>query len=176
MRKKDILGNFIKRQNVAYTYSIKKLSGDINAYSALINFLPGCRELCVDIGGKPLRLAGDGYKWLMYMPMDEYWCITAFYSPEGELLEWYFDITKGSFIDESGMPCFDDLFLDLVIMPDGRMITVDADELQQALDKGEITVDDYNHAYKVYNAILASAWKNPFYLKKVFNALIEEYT
>lgn len=176
MRKKDILGNFVKNPNVLYSHSIKKLIGKIEGYSALINFLPGSRELHVNNDGEQHCLAGIGYKWLMYLPLSENWCITAFYNPNNELLEWYFDISKGNFLDENGMHCIDDIFLDLVILPDGRTVTIDADELQEALDKEEITIDDYNHAYKVHDQILKSKWNNVDLLTGLCNELLSEYT
>jgi len=175
MRKKDILGNFVKNTNVVYDYSIKKLTGENEAYTAFITFLPGCRELYVDNEGERYCLAGPGFKWLMYLPLDEFWCITAFYNPQNELLEWYFDISKGNFIDENGIPCTDDIFLDLVVLPNGKTITVDADELQEALDKNEITVDDYHHAYQVRDQILNSKWINVDFLKEQCRLHVSEY-
>jgi predicted RNA-binding protein associated with RNAse of E/G family len=126
----------------------------------IICFSPGSRELRVNDDGKELLLAGNGYKWLMYLPMDEPWCITAFYNPGNELLEWYFDISKGNFLDENGTPCIDDIFLDLVIMPNGNAITIDADELQDALDRCEISREDFDHAYQVRDSILLSKWND----------------
>ena len=111
----------------------------------------------------------------MYLPLDEFWCITAFYNPQDELLEWYFDISKGNFIDETGIPCTDDIFLDLVVLPDGKTITIDADELQEALDKNEITVDDYNHAYRVRDQILNSKWISVDFLKELCSLYVSEY-
>ena len=175
MRKKNILGNFVKNKDVVYSHAIKKLYGEYEGYSALINFLPGCRELNVDNDGVKYCLAGNGYKWLMYLPLNECWCITAFYSPKNELLEWYFDISKRNFLDENGMPCIDDIFLDLVVLPDGRTITVDADELQEALDKKIITIDDFNHAYRIHDQILKSKWNDVNLLTTLSNNLLSLY-
>ena len=175
MRKKDILGNFVKNPNVVYEHSIKKLTDESEAYSALITFLPGCRELHVNTDGITHCLAGAGYKWLMYLPLHENWCITVFYDPDGKLLEWYFDISKGNFYDENNMPCIDDIFLDLVIMPDGKVITIDADELQEAFDKNEITKDDYEHAYKVRDGIINSKWNDVEFLSRFSDKLLADY-
>ena len=175
MRKKDILGNFNKNPGVLYSHSIKKLAGDTEAYSALITFLPGSRELTVEYEGKQICLAGPGYKWLMYLPMDEYWCITAFYSPDNELLEWYFDISLGNFVDESGMPCINDIHLDLVVLPNGQTVTLDADELQEALDNNEITAADYNHAYKIHDQIKSSEWSDAKFLTELSEKLFLDY-
>ena len=175
MRKKDILGNFVKNPGVFYSHSIKKLAGEAEAYSALITFLPGCRELNVEYEGKQACLAGPGYKWLMYLPIDEYWCITAFYNPDNELLRWYFDISLDNFVDESGMPCSNDIFLDLVVLASGQTVTLDADELQEALDNNEITTDDYINAWKIHGQILNSKWSNVQFLTSISEKLILDY-
>ncbi|MCL2321341.1 MAG: DUF402 domain-containing protein [Oscillospiraceae bacterium] len=175
MRKKDILGSFVKNPNVIYEYSIKKSVDEPETYSALITFLPGSKELFVNDGDEQICLAGAGYKWIMYLPLNEDWCLTTFYNPKKELLEWYFDISKGNFLDENGMPCTNDLFLDLVILPDGRTITIDADELQEAFDKKEITIEDYNHAYTVHDKIITSKWNDVEFLTNLSNKLFSEY-
>ena len=175
MRKKDILGNFVKNPDVLYTHTpIKKLACEHEAYTTLITFLPGCRELKVDCGGKEMHLAGPGYKWLMYLPMGERWCVTAFYSPGGQLLEWYFDISRRNFIDERGVPCIDDIFLDLVVLPNGQAITVDADELQEALDNDAISIEDFDNAYAVHDQLKGSKWCDVDFLNEISGKLLLE--
>ncbi len=175
MRKKDILGHFVKRKEIKCSNSIKKLIGDELAYSALINFLPGCKEFNFKFENENIHLAGNGCKWLIYLPLHEYWSLITFYNPNNEIQEWYFDISKGNFIDENGMPCTDDIFLDLVILPDGRTITVDANELEDALANNEITLDDYNHAYRVHDEILKSKWNDIKMLTTFCNKLVYEF-
>jgi len=175
MRKKDILGNFVKNPDVLYTYRIKKVSDAPEAYSALVVFSPGCRELVVDLDGARTRLAGPGYRWLTYLPLDECWCVTVLYNPDNGLIDWYFDISKGNFLDESRMPCIDDIFLDLVIKPDGRAITIDAEELQEALDDNVITADEFDYAYRIREKILTSRWNDVEYLLKFSEKLLSEY-
>lgn len=107
--------------------------------------------------------------------MDEYWALTAIFNPENEIIGWYFDISKRNFIDENGVPCRDDIFLDLIITVDGQTITKDANELQEALDTGDISIDDYNHAYKIHDQILTSKWNNVEQLKSLSVKLFTEY-
>ena len=175
MRKKNILGSFVKNQNVFYKHEVRKVSDEPEAYSALITFLPGCRELNVDIDGLTRCLAGAGYKWLMYFPLNENWCITACFNPDGVLQEWYFDISKVNFLDDNGMPCIDDIFLDLVIYPNGKVVTIDSDELHEALGKNEITTDDFNHAYKVRDDIIDSKWNDVEFLTNLSLELLSDY-
>ena len=49
-------------------------------------------------------------------------------------------------IDIQNIPYEDDLYLDLVVYPDGTMIEEDMDELQDALSKGDITQQQYDLA------------------------------
>ena len=167
MRKKEIIGNRARDPGSMCSWSIQKLANETNTYCGLLTFLPGCKEVWATCNGKPVCMAGVGYKWLKYLPLDEYWCLSVLYNPENEIVEWYFDISKKNFIDENGTPCTDDLFLDLVILPDGQMIVLDADELQEALERKEITTDDYNHAYKVLEQIKDSQYSNVSFLREL---------
>ncbi|MCL2352234.1 MAG: DUF402 domain-containing protein [Firmicutes bacterium] len=175
MRKKDILGNEWLSKRFVFSSSMRKLNGEYEGYSALIRFLPGSGELIRNFGGKTLRLAGEGYKWLVYQPTDENWALTALYGPNGELIQFYFDISRENFLDENGIPCRDDIFLDLVISPDGEALTKDMDELREALDKREITAGDYERALKTHDAIIGGKWNNTELLKEFCEELLKDY-
>lgn len=175
MRKKDILGNEWLSKSFMFDSSMKKLDGEYKGYSAIQNFLSGSRELYVNDDGENQCLSGEGYKWLTYLPMNNYWALMVFYNPKGEIIRWYFDISKKNFLDENGIPCRDDIFLDLIILKDGRTITDDADELQEALNKGEISIDDYNHVYKVHDHLLNSKWSNVEFLDTLSKTLLSDY-
>ena len=175
MRKKEILGNFIKKQGILCDYEIKELTGEPGTYTALITFLPGTKESYFERDGKKVCLSAAGYREIVYMPMNEFWSITVFYNAESEILGWYFDISRGNFLDEKGMPCSDDIFLDLIILPGGQTITEDADELQEALDNSEITIDDYDHAWKIHDQIKNSKWSDAEFLTKLSEKLLADY-
>ena len=175
MRKKEIKGYVGKNPDMVCSHTIIKLSDEHNAYAALITFLPGTKELRVVCDGQELYLTGAGYKWLVYMPMDKYWALTAFYNTDDELFEWYFDISRSNFVDENGVPCIDDSYLDLVVFPSGQVVTLDEDELQDALDKGEITQDDFNHAYTIHGQIKDSQWADVKFLTRLCDKLLLEF-
>ena len=168
MRKKDILGNFVKKPGILYDYEIKKMEGQAEIYTALITFLPGTKVF------RP-ELDGAGCKEIVYLPLDKPWSIITFYKPDNEISGWYFDISRGNFVDENGIPCTDDIFLDLIILPDGRVVTEDVGELQEALDKNEITIEDYDHAYRVHDEIINSQWSDPAFLTTLGKKLLSEY-
>ena len=176
MRKKDILGNGWLVNGFNFNSSMKKISGTNKGYSALIEFLPGTREIKDKVSGQAKNLSGNGYKWLIYHPLNECWVLTAIYDPMGNLLQWYFDLSRYNYIDENGIPCRDDIYLDLILLPNGHAITKDAGELQEALDKGVITSCDYNHAYKIRDHILSSKWMDIDMLTEFCNKLLVDYT
>lgn len=176
MRKKEIWGNFSSEDGVRHTRAIKKISAQPERYSALIHFLPGSKELSVESNGQKTVLAAAGYRWLMYLPMDESWCLTAFFNPKGRLFQWYFDISRRNFIDENGTPSTDDLYLDLVILPDGNSLLLDADELKAALDQGALSPADSLYAYQIRDRILTSQWSDVAFLNSFCARLMQTST
>jgi hypothetical protein len=67
--------------------------------------------------------------------------------------EWYFDVSKYIGI-EDGVPYEDDLYLDVVLRPDGSTILLDEDELKEAFDRKEMTKEEYDEAYKIANDLI----------------------
>jgi len=57
-------------------------------------------------------------------------------------VQWYIDICKTQGVTEQQVPWFDDLFLDIVVLPGGETLLLDEDELEEALDEGQITERD----------------------------------
>ena len=173
MRKKPIWSNSIKNEGVLYHASeIKPLHGTLEGYVGVLSFLPGTRELYVVDDERRVCLCAKGYRWLMYLPAKGDWCLTAFYDCGGRLLEWYFDISNGNFLDEDGIPCSDDLFLDLVILPDGTPVTLDEDELKEALEQGIIDFDAYHTAYRIRDEILNNKWSDTTWLSQLSPQLV----
>jgi uncharacterized protein len=104
--------------------------------------------LFVNMLGKDYCIVDDGYTWLQCLPQDGNHSMSIMYNKNKEIVQWYFDITKQNGIDESGMPFFDDLYLDVVILPSSEILLLDENELVDALNNDEITKDDYDLAYK----------------------------
>jgi predicted RNA-binding protein associated with RNAse of E/G family len=104
--------------------------------------------------GAEICLYDNGYSEICFLPDNDNWMLWAIYDNNGKIIEWYFDITRKNCIDEKGNPYCDDLFLDIVLMPDGQIIILDEDELQNALDNGKITKDEYDMAYRTKDQLL----------------------
>ena len=63
--------------------------------------------------------------------------------PEKELLEIYIDMTAGNDFTDEENPCYRDLYLDLVVNPEGAVRLLDEDELEQAYSEGKVTPEEY---------------------------------
>lgn len=175
MRKKDINGNYVKRPEARYTSVIKKIGGQHPGHSSLIYFLEGTSKLIINENSIDLCLSDDGYKQLNYLPDNKNWCMTAMYNRHGEIIEWYFDVTKSNFIDNNGIPCMDDLFLDIVLFPNGDIIILDEDELQEALTKGEIGQEEYQFAYRICDKLINSEFLDIEFILLFSNKLLSDY-
>lgn len=89
--------------------------------------------------GSSVTIVDKGYHWLQLAPETGRWWLTVmFAAPENQplsVVQYYFDITGGSTLLGAADSFFTDLFLDVVMMPDGRIILLDEDELEQALEE-----------------------------------------
>lgn len=124
---------------------------DLRGYAALIRIQEVHRPLLVD----GIRLYDRGYRELNFLPDGERWQLSAIYDETGAIVEWYVDITKKNSVDEHGAPYCDDCYLDAAVMPDGRVLILDEDELRQALDCGQITRQEYDSAHETLDGLLA---------------------
>ena len=88
------------------------------------------------------------YKWLEFYDYNSKVRLTAIYNENNEIIEWYFDIAR-CIGKENGIPYEDDLYLDVVLGPNGKIILLDEDELKEAFERHEITKQEYEEAYKI---------------------------
>ena len=77
-----------------------------------------------------------------------------------DILLWYIDMIAAQGIDEDGVPYFDDLYLDLVVYPDGAIIVDDMDELEDALTKKDITQEQFELAINTAEKLKTSLLSN----------------
>ena len=89
--------------------------------------------------GADVPVCAAGSRWVEMLPVDDFYCVTAMLAPDGRALVWYIDMIAGQGVDPDGMPWFDDLYLDVLVWPDGDVTVDDRDELDAALAGGEIT-------------------------------------
>lgn len=100
------------------------------------------------------RIYDNGYSEINYLPDGENWMLSAIYDDGGGIIEWYFDITKKNAVDEENRPYSDDLYLDAALMPDGRILIFDENELSTALEDNKITRGEYDTAHEVLKKLM----------------------
>lgn len=96
--------------------------------------------------GFPVTIAAPGYAWLQVAQEGSPVWLTAMYDEAGQLLQMYFDITAGNRFDDMDNPCFRDMYLDVVMLPDTSLQVLDEDELDEALQSGDITAEEHARA------------------------------
>lgn len=103
----------------------------------------------------------SGYKLIEILPKGRNYCITANINEKNQIVQWYFDILDSTMI-KKGVPYFYDLYLDLIIYPDGNTYTKDKEELKEALRDKSITLKQFLKAKNtLYEEIL------PFFKKNI---------
>lgn len=96
--------------------------------------------------GEDMVVCDKGLKWLTILPKDDYYCITAMMNSKKNVLVWYIDMIAGQGQDADGVAYIDDLYLDLVVYPDGTVLEDDMDELEAALRCGDISKELFDLA------------------------------
>jgi len=107
-----------------------------------------------EYNGRRMCLADKGYLWMQHFPRGEHYVVTTMFDDQGRVVQWYIDICKTQGLTEQRVPWFDDLYLDIVVLPTGEMLLLDEDELEEALDEGHITQRDNALAQKTADRLL----------------------
>lgn len=115
-------------------------------YVGVINIEKVTEPQIWKFNGENITVCDNGIKWLTILPQNDFYCITAMLNEKDEILLWYIDMIADKGIDKDGVPYFDDLYLDLVVYPDGTIIEDDMDELEEALLAKDITKEQYSLA------------------------------
>ena len=90
------------------------------------------------------------------------------------LIQWYFDIAKEIGI-ENNIPYEDDLYVDIVITPNGRKEILDEEELMDALNKNEITQEDVELVYETVKLIEDKFVNNFSYLTDLTDKFLKMF-
>ena len=87
------------------------------------------------------------------MPKDDYYCITVMMDEGFNVKVSYVDMIDSQGIDDDGVPFFYDCYLDLVVYPDGYVKVDDRDELDEALQNGDISKEQYDRALQTADRV-----------------------
>lgn len=114
-----------------------------------------------------LCLIDNGYYMAEVIPKNENYTMRVYFNEKKERVEYYFDITlKNGLDEESNIPYYDDLYLDITIDKEGRINVLDEDELLDALNKKEISKEEFDLANRTKDLLLDSIKKkNNEYMK-----------
>lgn len=153
----------------AYSSKCIHIDDIFRGYISLIRVDKVKQKITVDYEQSEVCLIDDGYKCIMFLPDDENWCVSAVYNKSNEIIEWYFDMTKENSIDEQGNPFYDDLYLDIALSPDFKIVILDEDELMEALESKIITKSDYDMAHNTCNKIIKEIIPNKGFIISFFN-------
>lgn len=108
-------------------------------------------------------IADEGFGWLQIALKDQFFWITAMYDRQDQRIDLYFDITGGNRFDDPDNPWFADMYLDIVSIGDVLEI-LDRDELDEALETGDITQEEYDHTVSVCWALYDYLTENQAYI------------
>ena len=160
----------MKRSRLSYDewkcIKSKKLKGkQVNSdffkgYIGLIEIEEVSEKQIWNFNGEDIIVCDNGLKWLSILPRNDFYCITAMMNADNEILLWYIDMIVAQGIDADGVPYFDDLYLDLVVYPDGTIIVDDMDELETALETKDITQAQFNLAISTSNDLKTGLLNN----------------
>ncbi|HFK1718892.1 DUF402 domain-containing protein [Bacillus thuringiensis] len=124
--------------------------------------------------GKEICIASDGYTWVQYFINGKNFAITAMLDDRHNLVQYYIDVTKEYEIDDRGLPYFDDLYLDVVLLPSGKVYILDEEELEDAYKSGDVTKVEYELAWYTTKWILAAIKNSEFYWISILEEEIEK--
>lgn len=103
--------------------------------------------------GEDIVVCDKGVRWLSILPQNNFYCITAMMDEKNNILLWYIDMIAEQGTDPDGIPYFDDLYLDLIVYPNGTVVVDDMDELEEALSQKDITQEQFNLAINTCNEL-----------------------
>ena len=94
----------------------------------------------------------NNYKWLEFYDYSSRIKLTAIYDENNEIIEWYFDIAR-----EIGKD------------------NVDEDELKEALERKEMTKDEYDEAYKIAYDLMGKLKNNKDKLQEYTDKYLSDF-
>lgn len=154
MKRKSTDRTYLKRVIDRDFISISVDDYDFKGYITLFKMNKVTKNCIIKYGEKNICVIDNDYKMLQYVPLNDNYTLTAFLDGNNKLVQWYFDITYRNGIDNDGIPFYDDLYLDIVILPPSDIHLLDKDELDEARDTKEINEEQYNLACNVANKLI----------------------
>ena len=151
MNRKLISKTYLKDVN---KYELNFYFDNKDYYLAIKKFINVEKPFILQSG---VCLIDNGYYMAEVIPKKENYIMRIYFNEKKERIEYYFDVTlKNGLDEESNIPYYDDLYLDVTINRNGEVKVLDEDELLEALNRKEISEDEYNLANKTKESLLES--------------------
>lgn len=148
MKKKIITKTYLRDVS---RYEIKLYMDEDDCYIGVKKLIKVDEKFVISNG---LCVMDDGYYVVEVVPKCENYAMRLFLDNKKMPLEYYFDICKNNGLDtESMVPCYDDLYLDITVL-NGKVNILDEDELNDALDIKDITIEDYKLVMEIRDKLL----------------------
>jgi predicted RNA-binding protein associated with RNAse of E/G family len=129
-------------------FFVKKDTDIFDGFIAFLNLKRVEKPLWKDYNNHSLKIVDNDYWWIQFFPKNENYVVTTMINEEGSVVQWYIDICKSHGMNENGIPWFDDLYLDVVLLPSGYVQVLDEEEIDLAVRNGTISNQEYDLAYK----------------------------
>ena len=110
--------------------------------------------LWVKEGYGAVCIADAGHTWVQVACQGQPYWLTAMFDREERFLQVYFDIALPPCFDHPDDPWFTDLYLDVVLTSDRQLVVMDREELDAALQTGEIGKETYDFALSACEKLL----------------------
>ncbi len=120
----------------------KKFKG----YITLLQLMKVAEPLSFRYEEQNICIVDDGYMWLQQFPLEKKHSVTTMFDNNGNIVQWYIDVCLENGV-ENDIPYWDDLYLDIILLPSGEVIQKDGDELEEALLNGIIDRSLYESAW-----------------------------
>lgn len=151
MRKKLISKTYLKDVN---KYELNIYFDKKDYFLSVKKFIDVEKPFILESG---VCLIDNGYYIVEVIPKRENYAMRVYFNEKKKRIEYYFDISLENGLDEeSNIPYYNDLYLDITINREGKIKVLDEDELLDALNKKEITKEEFNLANKTKELLLDS--------------------
>jgi len=172
MEKRKYIGRPYKDYIKSFESKIIRVDTEsLKGYAAHIKVIEANRPFMVGAKGAEICIADDGYSSLEFLPDNENWGVFAAYNADDKIVEWYFDITRKNALDNEGQPYSVDLYLDIVLTPDGKILVLDEDELTFAYKEGLVSEEELKMAYHVKDELIDKKIVDVAYMEQLCSEL-----
>lgn len=144
-------------------YAEKYIStSQFTGYVTLLEMNDVAEPLYMTYNGRTVCIANKGYSWLQQFPDEKHFSVTTVFDSSSQIVQWYIDICRENGYCQTNGPWMDDLFLDLIVLPNGEIIEKDIDELEAARGSEIISDEEFALAWAEFDRIKTQVVENSF--------------